>query len=221
MNPEQKDKKDLITFTTQFNPRNPKIFSKIKENLFILKNDPKLASILENKKILQVSKQPKNLKRLLTNNHFGDKDKKTGAIRCGNSICGLCKNNEFLEGNSHTFNNGYTHYITTLLTCSSKNLIYVIICDNCGLEYVGETGDTLQHRTTLHRQQIKCENYRVLKVSHHIANCSKNQSKKFKIMPIFKMPTNCEIIHRRSKEHWLIKKTQPALNACDGTSLLN
>ena len=49
----------------------------------------------------------------------------------------------------------------------------VIQCGGCGEEYIGETGDTLRHRMTLHRQHIRHSNVRKLFVSEHIANYAK------------------------------------------------
>lgn len=39
--------------------------------------------------------------------------------------------------------------------CQSKNVVYVITCDNCKIQYVGETGDTLEERMRQHMSQKK------------------------------------------------------------------
>ena len=78
------------------------------------------------------------------------------------------------------------------MTCNSKNLIYMIFCINCtDTMYLGETGDTLRSRARVHRQQIHDPTIMNLKVSHHIHNCTKHidVDEKFKILPIYKMPT--------------------------------
>ena len=56
--------------------------------------------------------------------------------------------------------------------CDVRDLIYVTQCSGCGEEYIGETGDSLRHRMTVHRQQIRQTNVRILHVSSHIANCT-------------------------------------------------
>ena len=53
-----------------------------------------------------------------------------------------------------------------------RDFVYVITCNGCGEEYIGESGDTLRHRTSLHRNQILMPQYRKLKVSKHIAECA-------------------------------------------------
>ena len=42
----------------------------------------------------------------------------------------------------------------TELSCSSTNLIYLLTCDNCRLQYVGETVEKLSHRFSGHRVGI-------------------------------------------------------------------
>ena len=39
--------------------------------------------------------------------------------------------------------------------CDSRNLIYLIHCDSCGAQYVGETGRTLRERLNGHRADIR------------------------------------------------------------------
>ena len=41
------------------------------------------------------------------------------------------------------------------MSCDAKNLIHIIECKCCDDEYMGETGDTLRHRLTVHIQQIR------------------------------------------------------------------
>ena len=97
------------------------------------------------------------------------------------------------------------------MTCSSSNLIYYLKCNGCSdASYIGETGDTLRHRTTVHRQQINTANLRNLAVSKHIWECAKNCCIKFQIMPIFKMTGS--VGARRLKENDFIKKYIPTLN---------
>ena len=76
--------------------------------------------------------------------------------------------------------------IQTNISCNSNNLIYLIECDNCGLQYIGQTKHSLRHRFHNHRFDIR--NNRKTAVANHfnqlrfeISDCS--------ITPIFKCPT--------------------------------
>ena len=93
-------------------------------------------------------------------------------------------------------------------TCTTKNVIYVLICENCGEEYIGETGNQLKTRITVHRQQIRDENVRHLYVSKHIYQCGKG---KFKIFPFYKIKQDDEM-ERKMKEKLFINKFKPQLN---------
>ena len=79
-----------------------------------------------------------------------------------------------------------TYKIQTNISCNSNNLIYLIGCDNCGLQYIGQTNRTLRHR--FHNQRFDIPNDRKTSVANHfnqlrceISDCS--------ITPISKCPT--------------------------------
>ena len=97
------------------------------------------------------------------------------------------------------------------MSCEAKNLIYVIKCKGCDEEYIWETGDTLRHRLTVHRQQIRDARVRILYVSNHIANCARFQPVKFTILPLYKMQTDC-VSARKMKEQHFIGLLKPKLN---------
>ena len=97
------------------------------------------------------------------------------------------------------------------MSCDAKNLIYVIKCKGCDEEYIRETGDTLRHRLTFHRQQIRDARVRILYVSNHIANCARFQSVIFTILPLYKMQTDC-VSARKMKEKHFIGPFNPKLN---------
>ena len=41
------------------------------------------------------------------------------------------------------------------MTCTTKNVIYLISCNKCGIQYVVETGQALRNRMNNHRQRLK------------------------------------------------------------------
>ena len=96
------------------------------------------------------------------------------------------------------------------MNCTALNVIYLMKCDGCPLTYIGETNN-LRKRNTLHKSQINTADYRHLKVSQHIYNCTNNISNSFKIMPFYKMP-NDDTQLRRIKESQFINLFHPSLN---------
>ena len=113
--------------------------------------------------------------------------------------------------NSFTFKCGKTFYVTTSMGCDAKNLIYVMQCTGCDEEYIGETGDSLRHRMTVHRQQIRNSNFRILHVSNHIATCARNCETPFKLFPLYKMK-EADTTIRKMKESYFIDLFKPKLN---------
>ena len=57
------------------------------------------------------------------------------------------------------------------MSCDSSDLEYVVICEGCGEEYIGETGDgetVLRDRCRVYRQHIRHKKYQQLSVEEHI-----------------------------------------------------
>ena len=49
---------------------------------------------------------------------------------------------------------GHSHQIKTAPTCKSSNLVYLIQCQKCGIQYVGETAQAHNQRMNSHRSDI-------------------------------------------------------------------
>ena len=97
------------------------------------------------------------------------------------------------------------------MSCDIKNVVYIMICRGCGEEYIGETGNLLRQRVTVHNQQIRDPRTRILKVSEHIANCAHTFNPKYKIFPFYKMYSESTTL-RRAKEKLFINTFKPKLN---------
>ena len=116
------------------------------------------------------------IKRLLTKAKFTDTQELPKISKCYGPNCGVCEH--LIIENEFVFQCGKTFNVKTTMSYEVRNLIYVIRCGGCQEEYIGETGDTLRHRRTVHRQQIRDASTRMLYVSGHIANCGKKSINK-------------------------------------------
>ena len=96
------------------------------------------------------------------------------------------------------------------MSCTSNNLIYVITCAGCGKNYIGETGDVLRNRVTVHKQQIRDPSTRMLGVSKHIDECAVGLTPQFSIFPFYKILSSSENM-RKNKEKLLFRNTSPFL----------
>ena len=76
-----------------------------------------------------------------------------GSFRCGKN-CPTCP---YISNGLTTytfFSTGETRPIKFNLTCETKNLIYVIQCNHCNLQYIGEAKRRLKDRFNEHRRTI-------------------------------------------------------------------
>ena len=88
-----------------------------------------------------------------------------------------------IEADSFHVLSGKTFQVNQSMRCDVKNVIHVLQCNYCKLEYIGETGN-LRNRVTVHNQHIRDENLRHLKVSEHLAMCAGHMDPKYHIFHI-------------------------------------
>ena len=76
-----------------------------------------------------------------------------GSFRCGNN-CITCHYNT--DGRTYyTFSaTGETVLIPDQIDCNSKNLIYIVRCQRCNKQYIGETKRRLKDRFNEHRRPV-------------------------------------------------------------------
>ena len=164
--------------------------------------------ILSNIKIIKSKRQPNNLKRLLTKAKFSNSDHHE-VKRCHKPNCGLCVH--LIEGDAFEFKCGRKFYVHESMTCAVKNVLYVIKCGGCGEEYIGQTGDFLRKRVTVHNQQIRDPKTRMLYVSGHIDICAHQLIPKYMIFPLYKMYSE-SVSFLCAKENYFINLLKPKLN---------
>ena len=58
-----------------------------------------------------------------------------------------------------------------LMDCGSENIIYLITCTRCSIQYVGETVNALRFRMNAHRQSIR-DHKETLVAMHFNGACS-------------------------------------------------
>ena len=91
----------------------------------------------------------------------GNQPAGSGIDRCASTRCLTCP--KLIQKN--TFQSNVTHYNCHVvnhsqenLNCHSQNLIYLLSCNNCNIQYVGETALPLHKRINIHRKaKTGCE----------------------------------------------------------------
>uniref|UniRef100_A0A8C5PUJ4 Reverse transcriptase domain-containing protein n=1 Tax=Leptobrachium leishanense TaxID=445787 RepID=A0A8C5PUJ4_9ANUR len=148
---------ESIPFIFSYNPLNKDIRRSIKKHWPILQKDPILGGILPAIQRI-ICRGVKNLKMELTHkvrnkktiNHFG---LQAGFHQCGN--CLNCRNTKSKKQITSVIErNGKPTKLKGIMTCFSKNVIYVLTCP-CGLKYVGRTTRPLNIRIQEHIRNIK------------------------------------------------------------------
>ena len=130
-----------------------------------------------------------------------------GVFKCQNN-CTLCSKNIF-PGEFLTLKNGINLIPNARFECTSRNLVYVIVCRGCNEFYIGETGDMLKNRFTVHRQHMLLDyNDAPVKADPHLRTCGKGN---YYVFPFFR-PGRSNSSYRRAQESRWIKKLNPSLN---------
>ena len=123
----------------------------------------------------------------LTNSYFSSqKDTDPEVKICGTKRCVTCPH--LKQGKESTFSDtNETFRIKHSMNCTSTDLIYVITCAGCGHNYIGETGDVLRNRVTVHKQQIRDLHTCMLGITKHIDECAAGLTPQFTIFPFYKI----------------------------------
>ncbi|XP_074809758.1 uncharacterized protein LOC141987846 [Natator depressus] len=145
-----------ITFSPQLKP----LQRIIKDLQPILKDDPSLSQILGDRLVLAY-RQPPNLKQILTSNHTPHtRTTNPGIYPCNKARCQLCPHS--YSGDTIIGPNHISHTIRCLFSCTSTNVIYAIICQQCpSAMYIGQTGQSLSKGINGHKSDVK--NYNIQK----------------------------------------------------------
>ena len=82
-------------------------------------------------------------------------------VRCGVCVCGSvrCKTCKHISQGSSFMSNVARKCYSVLspnssMDCATKNVIYLITCKKCGIQYVGETSQKLRSRMNNHRNRL-------------------------------------------------------------------
>ena len=202
-----KNNDHVLPFISTYNPNNRNLFPTIKRTFDSLKTMATTKEIFKNYRLIDSKRQAPSLEKLLCNSHFSSQENKHKASNCGKH-CFCC--DYIREGESYKFLNFEKEFLLKYtFTCESTNLIYVVICDGCKEEYIGQTGGQLKDRLRIYRQHIRQPEYQQIKVEGHLRNCGKGY---FKIFPFFKVKEKNKLL-RESYENHFIQRFKPSLNS--------
>lgn len=132
----------------------------------------------------------------------------SNCTKCLNINCKKC--DYIMEGNTFkSTHNNSQYFVRGKIDCTSSNLIYLITCNKCGLQYVGETGRMLRDRINDHLSRIRT--HKPTPVGKHF-NGPNHSLHNVRIMGIELFQVNCSSDTRKTKEKvWqtLLETTWP------------
>ena len=159
---ENRDNKEPFPIIMQYNSLGCNLSKQYKETL-------KRNNFFDKYKLISAYKNHSNLRRMLVRSELKpprtgisnsylrkiDNNKNNKFSLCKNPKCPTCKFNasESKCFSSSTF--GSVHHVVGSMNCRSNNIIYLITCSKCNIQYVGETSRCLSERLTDHRSNIK------------------------------------------------------------------
>ena len=182
---------ECIVFTRTNNPAH--VFNKhvVSDCISVLKRQ-KLVKAFGQKRILLATRQPPNLKKLLTAAKFDlnptpREPRKVGLIPCGN--CKYCSNGYVIGATGFSFKSSNGKLIewtyNRLFTCRSMNILYVLICKYCCENYLGKS-DATKRRIAKHKSDVLIpENSTCKRCTNHLRDCSKLVEPYFVFYPFF------------------------------------
>ena len=179
MQPKRKPPQgECIVFTRTYNPNH--VFNHdIVRNCISGTKRPEVTKTFASKRILMATRQPQNLRKLLTSAKFElnpapREPRLVGLIPCGR--CKVCRDGyitpstgfNFVSANGKIFEWTYTR----LFTCDSKNILYVLKCRICPKNYLGKA-DCTKQRIRKHKSDVNHpENSNCVKCINHLIGCS-------------------------------------------------
>ena len=136
---------------------------------------------------------------------------KTKISKCGSRRCRTCP--YIIECNSFVSTNNHSMFYPILgtaeyLTCSTENIVYLISCQLCNNQYVGESKNSIQKRFSSHRSSIRNGKSNQLIHNHFHIDCHGLDN--CRIIPIEKIEApglnEKEITRYRldREKHWII-----------------
>ena len=202
---KEKERMTKIPFITTYHPQLPNIRNNIHKHWNILKINKQLGKIFDEKPIIAYRRN-KNLRdiigqKTLMNNKVIRKREEERT----NGQCKPCNSRRFnlccqQIRNTKTFRSTQTkkdYKIFHLMNCKSNNVIYLLECNLCPMQYIGKSEWPMNIRLNKHRNDVRRTD--AIDVCKHFNQATHNFNKNAKI-------TIIEQIKNQNKDPQLIRK---------------
>ncbi len=146
-----------LFFIAPFNPTDPDFKAIVGKYWPLLERSSATRALVDCKLIFGYSR-PQNICDIVTNARLPttseDSDKAVPSKKCKRSNCRHCPK---INKNGIVYNRQNHRYYKCIknATCQTDNLIYMLTCDYCGVQYVGQTLNRIMDRVNSHLNDIK------------------------------------------------------------------
>ena len=218
LKPKPKQQTDTVPFVITYNPALPNISRIIHKHSNVLHSSGRCKNVFTNLPLVAY-RRCKNISDILVRAKLPEPTNTdqprspSGSFRCNKTSCTVCP---FIEDgcDQYTFySTGQTFKIKSHITCETSNVIFMIQCTKCNLQYIGETKRRLKDRFNEHRRPIInpfCS-YTPTAVSRHFL-ISGHAEDHMILIPLEQLHTSRDSI-RKAREAFLIhrgKTLEPA-----------
>ena len=202
--------KKIYPFIIEYDARRLHPKHELSKHLHLLQRHPATTTLSNNLPLVAYRNFP-NLGKQITKSALNDDAKKTAIpntsksyhipllpTHCQRNNCFVCSS----MINTNTFKCTSTRQripIQNRLSCDSKNIIYVLQCQYCGLQYVGQTTTSLRTRMTNHLSAFRSKQAPRMLLYRHFDT---HGAFKAKIIPL----THSHPSSRMATEEFWIKK---------------
>ena len=198
------DQPTRVPLVITYNPALRSVSSIIHKHFNILSSSPRCANVFKATPLVSF-RRTNNLSNLLVSAKLPNPTHNT--FLCGDN-CLTC--NYITDGRtSYTFHStGETRHITHHIDCNSKNVIYMVHCNRCHKQYIGETKRRLKDRFNEHCRPVDKQTNRSkpTTVSEHFLSNDHNASDML-LIPLELIKSNRDSV-RKAREAYLIDQGQ-------------
>ena len=196
---------DRVPMVTTYHPALRDLNGILRKHLPILHANKRLADVFKDPPMASF-RRPRNLKDMVVRTRLDNPLPNGGFKTCSNLRCQLCQ----YSSDTETFSSpvtGRSYRILGNFTCKTNNCVYLINCDVCQKQYVGETTD-LRKRVNNHRSSIRTK--KDLPVAIHF-NSSNHRWEDMTILVIDNDPTWSDAERKKKEKFWMhrLKSFEP------------
>lgn len=200
---KEKQKSKRIPCVLTYHPCLRNSFKTIRDHWTAIEKHSKLSKIFPEPPMIAF-KQPNSLRNILVRADLSKPNHTVGNCQpCGDKRCKCC--NQLQHSSTfHSKTTEKTYKIFCNVNCKSSNVIYVLECPICGLQYVGESMQPFHKRLNGHRSDLTKKPY--IPVSQHF-RLPDHDLKDFDHMKILVIEQDCtwQNRQRENREKFWIK----------------